>query len=101
MAQIANVNLNQLISSVSSVGEFSHTAYFNESLNPDEDDEIEEVEEILDMLAKKYEEAGESFFIEQPEWHKLLVWLLALCAGDSMEMNIHSSIFGLSTKVEG
>lgn len=33
MAQVANVNAHQLVSSLSSVGEFSHLAYYNEELN--------------------------------------------------------------------
>lgn len=33
MAQVANVNAHQLVSSLSIVGEFSHLAYYNEELN--------------------------------------------------------------------
>lgn len=89
MAQIANVNLNQLVSSVSSIGEFSHVAYYNEELKLDEDDEeIESVEEILDALTKTNEEDANSF-MDHPKWEKMLVWLVSNCVGDSMEMRWH------------
>lgn len=62
MAQVANVNANQLVSSLSSVGEFSHLAYFNEELNH-EDEEYEDVEKIMKDLSEK-----EAIMGWHPKW---------------------------------
>jgi len=66
-----------------------------------EGDELEEVEECLDKLTEMQAEVGDSFFEEHPQWHKMLVWLLALCVGNSAEMKIHSSLGAMTTKISG
>lgn len=99
IAQVANININQLVSSVSAVGEFSHIAYFNEIIMDGEGDECEEVEECLDKLTEIHAEAGDAFFEGHPQWNKILIWLLALCVGNSAEMMIHSDMGSMTTKI--